>query len=268
MLTQAKMDLTISIVNWNVKEYLGPCLDSIFKYSDGIAFEVFVVDNASQDDSVEMVRKNFPSVSVIANTENIGYGRAHNQIIPQAQGKYILFLNPDTELLPGALSRILGFMEKHPEAGAVRCRELTKKEDVAREAVLLKKSSLLKHDLFRLLYKILPNRLTASWYAQFVAQSVALSRGVDIFGEEVALEGGLLLVRSKALRGTGGFEPRFFHGEEGIDLTRRLKKNGWKLYHLPTVKIIHYSLKSLEKLTDKEIETLRRDGKDSYVFSN
>jgi ABC-type bacteriocin/lantibiotic exporter with double-glycine peptidase domain len=259
------MDLTISIVNWNVKDYLEKCLDSIFRYSSGINLEVIVVDNASQDGSTDMVKQKFPQVFLIKNTTNVGYGCAHNQSIAIAKGRYILFLNPDTEVLPDTLPKIVKFMDRHPEAGASRCRELIKKENITGEAVVLTKSRLLLRLFFRLIHKIFPhNRLIASYYANFISKSIMLSR--SIFVKKPLLEGGFLLVRKDALKRVGGFDPKFFLGQEGADLTKRMRRRGWKLYYTPAIKIIHYGLKSINQLSHSELDEMRGNWKKPWQF--
>ena len=116
--------LSICIVNWNTRELLRACLQSIYRYPPNAPFEVIVVDNASSDGSAAMVQAEFPQAVLIANTENLGYARGNNQAIQQAQGEYILLLNPDTEVFPDTLNRALAFLAAHPEAGAIGAKQL------------------------------------------------------------------------------------------------------------------------------------------------
>ncbi len=115
------MNLSIIIVNWNTRELLAQCLQSVeqnvrtFKRSN---VQTFVVDNASTDGSAAMVRERFPWVTLIENTENVGFARANNQALRQSAGRYIVLLNSDTKVLPGALPTLVDFMDVHPEAGA------------------------------------------------------------------------------------------------------------------------------------------------------
>ena len=97
------MDLSIIIVNWNVKDLLSKCLESVFTHTGGIRFEVIVVDNGSRDGSAEMIRQEFPQVKLVVSRDNLGFARANNIGIKRAQGRYILLLNPDTELFNNAL---------------------------------------------------------------------------------------------------------------------------------------------------------------------
>ena len=116
------MLLSVVIVNYNVKSYLEQCLRSVCQ-SKGLAlgqdFEIFVVDNHSVDDSVEMVREKFPQVRLIANQDNVGFAKANNQAIRLSQAKYVLLLNPDTLIEADSLKKCLDFMESHPDAGGL-----------------------------------------------------------------------------------------------------------------------------------------------------
>ena len=113
------LDLTISIVSYNTKTLLKNCLGSIYKNTGKYEFEVIVVDNNSGDGSVAMVEKEFSQVKLIKNEENMGFARANNQAIRQSKGRYILLLNSDTVVISDALSKMISFMDNHPEAGAV-----------------------------------------------------------------------------------------------------------------------------------------------------
>ncbi|MFZ5801249.1 MAG: glycosyltransferase family 2 protein, partial [Candidatus Omnitrophota bacterium] len=113
------IELTISIVNWNSREYLRQCLESIRDNVRGIGYEVIVVDNASQDNSVTMVRNDFPDTLLIGNQENLGFARGNNQAFAKSRGRYFLLLNPDTRVLSGSLEKMVEFLGGHPDAGAV-----------------------------------------------------------------------------------------------------------------------------------------------------
>src|SRR5215207_3960712 len=110
--------LSIVIVSWNTARLLENCLASILANSPTSPFEIWVVDNASTDDSPRMVREKFAEVHLIESHENVGFARANNQAIQRCSGKYILLLNPDTLVRAGALQALVDFLDKHPEAGA------------------------------------------------------------------------------------------------------------------------------------------------------
>ena len=117
------MRLSVCIVNWNTRDYLRECLTALFQYPPTRAeLEVIVVDNASEDDSAEMARAEFPTVRLIANQDNKGYAEGNNQALAQATGDYLLLLNPDVVVHPESLSNALEFMVVHSEASALGCR--------------------------------------------------------------------------------------------------------------------------------------------------
>ena len=118
------MDLSVIIVSWNVKELLKKCLTSIEKNKGQLNLKIFVIDNASHDDSAEMVKTEFPQVKLITNKTNHGFAAANNQGIKQSQGKYVLLLNPDTEILPETLSSMVNFMDQNSEIGISGCKLL------------------------------------------------------------------------------------------------------------------------------------------------
>jgi len=243
------MKLTISIVNWNVKEYLEECLDSVFRYSEGISLEVIVVDNASSDGSADMVKNKFPQVIIIENAENIGFGNAHNQVIPMAKGEYMLFLEPDTEMLPDTLSRMLDFMDVHPEAGVSACREIPVKQELKSEFINVPHVQYLLYLCSKMIYSKFPNPFTMRIYMNAIEAALKES-------ETPSLEEGFFLARVKALRQVKGFNPKFFHGGDSTDLTKRIRKRGWKLYYVPMVKVIHYGCRSSAQLSDVEFNAL------------
>lgn len=257
------IQLTISIVSWNVRDYLEKCLETIYKYSDGINFEIVVVDNASCDGSLNMVKEKFPQVITIQNNENLGYGNAHNQAIKIAKGKYIVFLNPDTEMLPDTLSKMLKFMDMHPEAGACQCGALRHKKYIKdiKESIILTRFDNFLYSFLKAIHKRFPNPITAHFCMNMAVKALMLSRGGSnfIYIKEPALEGSFLLVRMSALKQTDDFDPRFFHGDEGYDLTWRMGNAGWKLYRVFSARIIHYKSKSSEQLSDSQWAKLQEE---------
>ena len=110
------------IVNYNVEFFLEQCLNSVQKALENVNGQVFIVDNNSIDGSVEMVQRKFPAYSLLANKENVGFSKANNQAILQADAEYILLLNPDTVVEEETFSKVIGFMDSHPEAGGLGVR--------------------------------------------------------------------------------------------------------------------------------------------------
>ena len=113
------MTLSVLIVNWNTRDLLRACLQSLRRHPPAEPMEVWVLDNASRDGSAEMVQEEFPEVHLIASDWNLGYAAGNNRLIQQAQGEYLLLLNPDTEVTETALDTAVRFMQQHPEVGAL-----------------------------------------------------------------------------------------------------------------------------------------------------
>ena len=120
----SRADVTIIIVNWNTRVILRDCLRSVYQNAGSVDFEVIVVDNASSDGSVEMVRAEFDKVQLIANSDNRGFAAANNQGMAVATGRYVLLLNSDTIVLDGAIAKSVAFADAHPDAAVVGCRVL------------------------------------------------------------------------------------------------------------------------------------------------
>ena len=128
------MKLSVIIVSYNVRRFVEQCLESVQTASKDLETEVFVVDNDSSDDTVEVLNDNYPWVRLIANQENLGFSKANNIAIRQSKGEYVLLLNPDTVVYENTLRESVAFMDSHPEAGGVGVRMLTREGDPAPES--------------------------------------------------------------------------------------------------------------------------------------
>lgn len=226
------VDLSVCIVNWNTRGLLRNCLESLYRtVGDKLDLEVIVTDNASVDGSVEMLRDEFPYVSVIANAENRGFGPACNQCVEVSSGRHILFLNSDTIVLPGALEAMVQYLDDHPSAGGVGCRLLNADGSLQRSCwygFTSLRSAII--DAFYL-WRLMPQ-------AEFVRASEVVTRD----GEPVAVDhllGACLVVPRRVLDSVGGFDPRFFMFLEETDLCYRIRQRGLELYYLPAPAIIH-----------------------------
>ncbi len=121
-----EIEITIIIVNWNTKEFLRKCCQSLYDTTCGVMFEVYVVDNNSKDGSTEMVKRVFPQISLIENKQNEGFARANNKVLRHAKGRYILLLNSDTVVFDQTLDKMLAYMDEHQDAGVLGCKLINK----------------------------------------------------------------------------------------------------------------------------------------------
>ena len=224
------MKLSIVIVNYNVRPYLEQCLQSVAKALEGIEGEVFVVDNHSDDDSVETVKTQYQWVRLIENSENIGFARANNIAIRQSTGDYVLLLNPDTVVGEQTLREVLRFMEAHPKAGGAGVMMHNADGSLApesRRALPTPWVSCLKM-----------LGLTKRYYMSHLSW--------DNPGRIDVISGAFCFLRKKALDEIGLLDEDFFMYGEDIDLSYRLLKGGWENWYLP-YPIVHYKGKSTQK---------------------
>ncbi len=221
--------LSILIVNWNTRELLAQCLRSIYATADDLALEVVVVDNASSDGSVAMIRQHFPQVRLIANDANLGFARANNQAIAVSQGRYLLLLNSDTEVKPGALQALVAFMDAHPEAGAVGGRLRFPDGRVQGS-----------HGRLPTLLSEIVNTLGfVAWRSTSPADAEAAPDDRQAVETEWLL-GACLMVRREVVEQVGGLDEQFFIYSEEIDWCRRIREAGWRVFYLPQAEVIHY----------------------------
>jgi hypothetical protein len=224
--------LSIIVVNWNVRELLAECLDSIDP-SLGLPAserEIFVVDNASTDGSVEMLAAEYPEVTLLANSENLGFGRANNQAYARCRGDYVLLLNPDAAALGDALARMLAWMEAHPRAGALGSRLVNFDGSLQRwtGGALPTLWNVACH--FLLLGKLLPPRWRPA--PLFLDRDLGAELPVDW------VSGACVLLRRQALGATIFDESYFLYGED-MDLCRRLGESGWEVVYGPFATVRH-----------------------------
>jgi GT2 family glycosyltransferase len=234
------MQLSIVIVNYNVKHFLMQCLQSVHKAISGIEAEVFVVDNASSDHSVEMLKEKFPWVNVIANTENTGFSCANNQAIHLAKGEYVLLLNPDTLVAEDTFVKCLDFMHQTPDAGALGVKMINGNGEFLPESKrALPIPSVAFYKIFGL-SKLFPNsKRFGSYHLTYLNNDKTQS--VEV------LSGAFMFIRKKVLDEIGLLDETFFMYGEDIDLSYRILKAGYKNYYLPDTRIIHYKGESTKK---------------------
>ena len=224
------MKLSVVIVSYNVRPYLEQCLQSVQRALEGIEGEVFVVDNHSDDDSVKTVREHYPWVRLIENQENLGFSKANNLAIRQAQGDYVLLLNPDTVVAEDTFQKSLKFMDEHPKAGGagvMMCYEDGSKAPESRRALPTPWVAALKMMGF-----------TKRYYMSHLPWDQPCQIEV--------VSGAFCLLRHEALKTVGLLDEDFFMYGEDIDLSYRLLKGGWENWYLP-YPIVHYKGRSTQK---------------------
>lgn len=232
--------LSVVIVNYNVACFLEQCLRSVYAAAEGIPVEVWVVDNHSVDNSVEMVRRNFPDVRLIANVDNVGFAKANNQAIRQANGEYVLLLNPDTIVQPDTFAKTLEFMERTPDAGALGVKMLDGQGRYLPES---KRGLPLPEVAF---YKVFGLSSLFKKSRRFGRYHLTYLDPDQIHSVEV-LSGAFMLLRKSVLDQIGLLDEAFFMYGEDIDLSYRVIQAGYKNYYFPMTRIIHYKGESTKK---------------------
>ena len=235
------MKFSVVIVNYNVKYYLEQCLCSLYRAIDNLSAEIFVVDNASVDDSEAYLTERFPRITYIYNKENVGFARANNQAIRQAKGEYVLLLNPDTVLPEQTLEEALLFMDTHPCVGAAGVKMLTDDGRFLRESKRGYPTLAATFGKLSGLGKLFPRSKGLGGYYCNALDADAIHR-VEV------LAGAFMLLRRSALEKSGLLDEDFFMYGEDIDLSCRIEEAGYENYYLP-YPILHYKGESTSKDT-------------------
>lgn len=235
-----QVDLSIIIVNYNVKDFLSQCLNSILASKTNFNYEIIIVDNNSTDGSVDFIQKNFPSVKLIPLDRNTGFGFANNKGFEFAQGKYILILNPDTVLQEDTLKVMFEYMEANPEVGIAGCKVLNSDGTLqlaCRRGIPTPWVAFTK--LFGLQALFPKSKLFARYNLTFLpSEELAF---VD------AISGSFMFVRRQVYEQLGGFDTNFFMYGEDLDFCLRAKQNGWKIAYVPNTSIVHYKGESTKR---------------------
>lgn len=240
------MKLSIIIVSYKTKELLKNCLKSVFDSKIDFPFEVIVIDNNSEDGSIEMVKEEFKKVKLVVNKENVGYGKANNQGMKIAKGEYVLLLNSDTEIIDNAISKMVEWLEGYEGVGVVGCKLLYRDGRIQQSAGFLPRLS--KIFLWQTFLDDLP-------ILRNLIKPYQVS-DVDFYKKEHEVgwvTGAFFLLRKKVFEETGGFDEKIFMYAEEVEWCLRIKKAGWKIFYTPTASIYHIKSASPRDLNENAI---------------
>ncbi len=227
------IDVSVSVVTFNTASRLLQCLESVHETADGLSYEVFVVDNASHDDTDILIYRNFPNVRLILNERNVGFARANNQAILLSRGRYVFVTNPDIVVRPGALQRMVRYMDEHPDVGVTACR--LEYPDGSLQASCRSFPTLAS---FLIRGLPLPERLKAQ--SSIMRRYLLTDWDHHSVREVDWCLGSCLLVRRETIEDAGAMDSRFFLYYEDIDWCYRIRRKGWKICYLPDVSMIHF----------------------------
>ncbi len=234
------MQISVIIVNYNVKHFLEQCLLSVRKAMQHVDGEVWVVDNNSVDQSVDMVKEKFPEVRLIANKENTGFSTANNQAIRQSTTKYVLLLNPDTLVEEFTFKKVVDFMDAHPDAGGLGVKMVDGKGHFLPESKRgLPTPAVAFYKIFGLAALFPKSKTFGRYHLSYLDK--------DKVHKVEILSGAFMMMRKEALDKVGLLDETFFMYGEDIDLSYRLVKGGYNNYYYPHTRIIHYKGESTKK---------------------
>ncbi|HJW89050.1 MAG TPA: glycosyltransferase family 2 protein [Anaerolineales bacterium] len=222
------MRLSIIVVSWNTRELLEECLSSISNHLRSAEYEVIVVDNASTDGSVQMVKKLFPQVGLIENPVNLGFAVANNQALKIAAGRFLLLLNSDAMLISDSVSEALDFMNRHPAAGACGVRLIN--PDGTYQGSHADFPTLRSEFLNA---TSLGTRFVRPYYPSHPPGCEAELCEADW------VTGAFILLRREVYEQVGGMDESFWMYSEETDWCYRVKQAGWKIYYLPRIEVLH-----------------------------
>jgi GT2 family glycosyltransferase len=238
------MEISFIIVNWNTKDLLRGCLDSIAKTAGSLLHEIIVVDNASSDGSADMLTREYPSVRLIANSENRGFGAANNQGFAVMKGKYALLINTDAVLTEGAAGKLWSFAEANPRA-AIVCGQLLNADGSKQNSVAAFPTLLTLASNTSLLEYFFPGKYPSKRYDHQGPLEVDSAIGA------------CMMIRKKALDEVSFFDERYFFFFEETDLAFAMKRAGWSVCQVPDALIYHFQGKSIGHNAKSRIEFYR-----------
>jgi len=233
------IDISLVLITWKMKSLLERLLKSFINYSDGFTYEIIVIDNNSQDGTIELIESEFPDIRLIKNSQNKGVAPARNQGLKIATGNFVLILDADMELTENSIEHLFRFMKENPQAGLVGCK-LTEPNGELQYSC--KRFPTVLSLIFRRLEgisfidnsKSLKNHKMTDWDHNSISQ-------VDY------LIGACQFIRKEVIDQIGFYDEEIFYGPEDIDYCLRTWRAGWKVYYYPFTQIIHHEQRITKK---------------------
>ena len=232
MVDAPNIDLTVTVVSWNTKALLRACLCALQDAPLQIRLEIHVVDNASSDSSVEMVQQEFPHVCLLANQENMGFARANNQSWQEAQGRYWMLLNSDTEVKPGALDALVNFMDCHPKVGLATARLVSPNGAPQHCAQAIPCICNTLAEASRL-HKLLPASVRGR---MFLGPYWTYDKNIQVGWAW----GTALIARREAVENVGPLSEVFFMYGEDLEWCLRMRRHGWEIWYCHEAEVLHH----------------------------
>ncbi len=242
------LDVSVIIVNYNVRDFLHQALVSIQKSLKGMNSEIIVVDNASDDGSAEMVRHQFPHVRLILNASNLGFAKANNIALKQALGKFLLLINPDTIVQEDTIRVMVEFLKSHHKVGLAGCKILNPDGSIELACRRSFPTPWVAFSKIFGLSKLFPKtKLFGKYNLTYLK--------IDETNPVEAVSGSFMMVRKETLSQVGGLDESFFMYGEDLDWCYRIHQAGWQIYYVHSTQIIHYKGESTRRSSIDEIHT-------------
>lgn len=241
------MDISVIIVNYNVRDFLSNALTSLYRSLEKFESEIFVVDNASDDGSTELIRKNFPAVQLIANTSNVGFAKANNQALALSRGKYVLLINPDTLVQEDTVDILVRYFEQNDRAGMLGCKILNPDGSLqlpCRRSFPTPWTAFTK--TFGLSALFPQSKVFARYNLTYLDP--------DQTYEVDAVSGSFMMIKREVIEKIGGLDEKFFMYGEDLDWCYRVQQSGWKVVYVSTTSIIHYKGESTKRSDIDELK--------------
>jgi len=251
------VELSIIIVNWRSAAFLEQCLRTVFRETKDFSFEIIVVDNASFDGSEEIVQQEFPQVRYIQSNCNLGFSKANNLAYEESRGKYVLFLNPDTEIRDGAIQKLVDCFEANPKAWIVGPKLLNSDGSVQTSCVQSFPTILNQTFDAEILRRLFPH--SSLWGVRSLYQDGKGPAEVDV------ISGASLMVRREAFEKAGCFSSEYFMYAEDVDLCFKVHAAGWKVLYLGDTVVVHHGGQSSSKKAETNFAAIM-NRESLYIF--
>lgn len=224
--------LSVAIANYNARDLLASCLESVYKHQPRCAFEVFVVDDASSDGSCEMVKERFPEVRLLRNEKNVHYGTSNNRALDLVHGRYVYLLNNDTVILPGAVDAMIVFLDQHPRAGAVGSKLLNGDGTIQASVKTLPSLMSALFGARSIVTKLLPRNPFSRRHLLHLSQDMNQPFPAGY------VSSASIMIRREAIQRVGYLDERLSYHIDA-DYCKRIWDAGWEVYYLPSATVIH-----------------------------
>lgn len=230
--TQTEITLSIIIANYNARELLRNCLESLYQHPSRFPYEIIVVDDASGDDSWAMVRDQFPQVQLLRNKENLHYARSNNRALELAKGRYVYLLNSDTLMRPQALDKMVEFLDTHPRAGAVGNKLLNEDGSIQASVKVLPSFMAGLFGARSPITKLFPNNPLSSKHLLHLSEDMTEPFKAGYVSSASTM------IRREVVQQVGGLDPRLSYHVDA-DYCARIWEAGWEVYYLPDAVVVH-----------------------------